>query len=230
VGASSGIGKHLRERLLDQGTEVFGAGKNGPDVKIDLTASNQLDCWHVVNHAREQLGGDIDTLILNSGLLDIEYTEKLKPRKFEDLLRVNLITPLYFVQTFVQETVNLARNFVRPRKIICTTSMAAVIPMARSAPYCASKAGLEMAIQCWAKELRTSGYCVMGLAPGTVQGTGMFTQLVDGLTPESDYPEADASKMNQLRRPLSLDEVWMSYDMLINRCGMEHNGQIWRIH
>lgn len=65
---------------------------------------------------------------------------------------------------------------------VAVSSDAATIPMRGSLAYCASKAALDMAIRCMARELAPL-WRVNGVAPGMVEGTAM-TEYIDRTIPE----------------------------------------------
>ena len=67
--------------------------------------------------------------------------------------------------------------------VLAITSDAGERPMRTSMAYCASKAGLNMAIKVAARECAAHGIRVLGIAPGMTEGTDM-TKYIDRTVPE----------------------------------------------
>jgi len=67
--------------------------------------------------------------------------------------------------------------------IVAISSDAAERPMRTSLAYCASKAALNMAVRCAARELGQHGWRINAVAPGMTAGTGM-QEYIDQAVPE----------------------------------------------
>lgn len=144
TGSSSGIGKALAEKALEQGHRVVGLSRHQSiehnhyhHVQIDLS-----DLDNYVNVTFETIqGADELALINNAGTLgDVHPVGQLSPEKVAQAYRLNLLAPSILSSLFIAHT----RDMSIDRTIINISSGAAQYPVKSWSTYCASKAALDM--------------------------------------------------------------------------------------
>jgi NAD(P)-dependent dehydrogenase (short-subunit alcohol dehydrogenase family) len=176
TGAAGGIGAATARRFGEEGAQVVladldaaatesvaaGLRDDGHDaraLRLDVTDDAQVAA--VVAAAAELLGGGLDTVIANAGVLRLGLLEETT----EDLLRLCL-------DVNVVGTVSTLRHAV-PRMadggaIVCTASVAGLEGSPELTAYCASKFAVVGIVQSLARELTPRGIRVNGVAPGLV--------------------------------------------------------------
>jgi NAD(P)-dependent dehydrogenase (short-subunit alcohol dehydrogenase family) len=175
TGAGSGIGRATARALARHGAKVHIADLNAEaaaaaareigggavDHALDVTwpedletlaeavfaADRRVDILH--NNAGIGHGGDIDTTTVED---------------WQRVIGVNLLGVAYGVQAFVPRM--LKQGY--PATIVNTASEAGLIPVARMAPYCASKFGVVGMSEALDAELRSRGIRVVALCPGII--------------------------------------------------------------
>ncbi len=176
TGASRGLGRAMALALAEAGADVGLAGRSAPDLERTAEEAARLGVRAEVFHAemREardiealiaaviQAFGRIDVLVNNAGISGTEKTVMdLTPEDWDEVLAVNLRGPALCARS-------VARTMVARRqgRIINIASIAALTPVARLAPYCASKAGLVQLTRVMALELARHNVQVNAVCPG----------------------------------------------------------------
>ncbi|KAK8004812.1 oxidoreductase DltE [Apiospora arundinis] len=155
VGATSGIGLALSERLIENGIFVIGVGrrkerldefvsKHGSDKcaasQFDITNLDGIKFW--VEDLLKQ-HPNVDAVVLNSGIQrTLDFT---KPQAI-DLTRVHQeITTNYtsYISLLTHFLPHLQSRAPEPAAVVAVTSGLAVVPMPRCGNYCATKAALH---------------------------------------------------------------------------------------
>jgi NAD(P)-dependent dehydrogenase (short-subunit alcohol dehydrogenase family) len=166
TGASAGIGAAIAARLAAAGAEVVAVSRSGrapADVTplvADLSRADDVDS--VIERAVAELGG-LDILVNNAGRGDWKALADVDRAYFDDLIGLNLWTPLRLCQ--------LAHPHLAAATdpaVVMIGSVDAVRPSAGGAVYGASKAGLAAATVALAKEWRADGIRVTQVDPGIV--------------------------------------------------------------
>jgi NAD(P)-dependent dehydrogenase (short-subunit alcohol dehydrogenase family) len=110
-----------------------------------------------------------------------------------------------------------------PAKIICISSDASTHPMRGSTLYCSSKAALDHAVRCAARELSPDGWVINAINPGKIDDTKM-TEYIDSTvpgfrkwTPEEAY-EREASQIPMGRRGTKEEIANLVYSILTTDC------------
>jgi len=150
TGASSGIGKALKEALESRGWEVFNFSRSsGLDVR-------KLEDWKWV----VQVGGKFDLMILNAGVADWEEA----PGRYErEVLETNVLGVYYGLA--------LAGELMEEGGVVGVIgSVAGVMPQAGIQLYRATKAAVRMLALSYAREY-VGKYRVVCIHFGYVKGT-----------------------------------------------------------
>lgn len=148
TGAASGMGREIAGlfaqegaalALLDRNDDGVGAVADELGAKgYACDVSNRAQVDEVVARTGAALGG-IDGLVNAAGILDIVHIAELDPASWDRMLAVNLTGPFNLVKAALPF---LSR--ADKATIVNIASVSALMPMAGTAGYSASKAGLAM--------------------------------------------------------------------------------------
>ncbi|MGM0536108.1 MAG: SDR family NAD(P)-dependent oxidoreductase [Pseudomonadota bacterium] len=178
TGATSGIGRALAERLLDEGhrvalsarsasalSELAGGRDNALLLPLDVTDRQ------AVREAGERLGeafGGLDLVILNAGTC-----EYLEAREFDVDLVERVFAPNFFGAIHGVEAalplLRRARDEGGRPLLAATSSAAAYLPLPRAEAYGASKAALSHFLESLRLDLAAEGIDVSLIHPGFVK-------------------------------------------------------------
>lgn len=167
VGASSGIGRAVAERLRAGGARITALARRA-DRLAELEA---LGCAAVAADVTDlpAIGGMLQASVAERGLLTglvycagvqiIKPMRSLGVEEVERLYKTNLVAPTLFAAAFGN-----ARISTRDAVFCAVSSVAAQRPEPAIVPYAASKAGLDALIHGLARELAPRR--AVGVAPG----------------------------------------------------------------
>lgn len=167
VGASSGIGRAVAERLRAGGARITALARRA-DRLAELEA---LGCTAVAADVTDlpAIGGVLQAAVAERGLLTglvycagvqvIKPMRSLGVEEVERLYRTNLVAPTLFAASF-----GSARVSTRDAVFCAVSSVVAQRPEPAIVPYAASKAGLDALIKGLARELAPRR--AVGVAPG----------------------------------------------------------------
>lgn len=191
TGASRGMGAAMALQRLREGHSVVGMSRRASDQleAVAASANASLLQWHCdlaePAAAAQQLadwlvtqGGSkyaSVTLINNAGVItSLKPLSELDAAEISRSLRVGLEAVMLLTGAFLHAT----RYWQVPRKVLNISSGLGRRPQAGSAPYCASKAGMDLFSRCVAMEEAAlpNGARIVSLAPGVID-TDMQVQL-----------------------------------------------------
>lgn len=157
TGATSGIGRELAERFCQLDNQIIAVGRNEirleelvkfdkriTSFKCDISSQSELE--RLVAYINQE-HKDLNVLINNAGiqynqtLLDETYTLQ----KIENEIRTNLTSPIKLITSLIPVLQNNSNS-----AIVNVSSGLAIVPKAKSAVYCGTKA----AIHIFSKSLR----------------------------------------------------------------------------
>jgi len=187
TGAGSGIGRATARVLARHGAKVhvadintdaaaavaaeIGGGATGNTV--DVTRPDELEALAERVFGRD---GRVDILHNNAGIGHGGDIEATTVEDWQRVIGVNLLGVAYGVQAFVPRLLRQGS----PATIVNTASEAGLIPIARMAPYCASKFGVVGMSQSLDAELRSRGIRVVALCPGIINTAIMREGIMRG--------------------------------------------------
>ncbi len=193
TGASSGIGLHLARRLAKRGIEVWLAARRVELLTQEVDAINAaggrahaivLDIADVDTTVEKlaaldsEVGG-FDLVVANAGMAGKRGAIPLPECSWadvRDMLHTNLIGSVATIYPFVKPMVARGRGH-----LVAVSSISADCPIARGAPYGASKKGLSFFLESADLELRARGVAVTIVHPGFTKTAA--TDELQGLAP-----------------------------------------------
>lgn len=195
TGASSGFGQHIAKYAAGLGDHVITTSRRASLLaplaaefpgtvhpsEADVTVSG--DCAEIVTLA-ETLGG-LDVLVNNAGYGLLGAFEECTELQVRRCIETNLFGPLNMARA--------ALPLMRSQKsgvIVCISAAAAISNYAGFAAYGAAKAGMEMAFEAIAAEVRPLGIRVCLVQPGPFR-TGFINRSLHKA--ENHMPEYDST-------------------------------------
>lgn len=168
IGATSGIGLALAEKMIENGSHVIAVGrrqenldsfiqKYGNDkastIKFDITNLAAIPAF-VEQVKKDHV--DLDCVLLNSGIqrpLDFTNPEEINLDVVGEEFTTNYLSYIYLTTHLLPVLQRQSGNGV-PSSLIFVTSGLALIPILRCPGYCASKAAMHQLILCLREQLR----------------------------------------------------------------------------
>ena len=201
TGAASGMGRDIARLFAQEGAKLALLDRNeagAREVADELAASaygcdvadrGQVDT--VIAQADAELGG-IDGLVNAAGILITKLFDELDPESWDRMLAINLTGPYNIVRAALP-----ALRKTERATIVNIASISALMPMAGTAGYSASKAGLAMFTKCLAFDLgpkiRANSIC-----PGVIK-TEMTRFLWEN--PEHSHRASERVALKRLGDP-----------------------------
>lgn len=191
IGGNSGIGAAIGDRLTQIGEQ------------IDRPSEERLDVGNFLSIRKWFADYEFpDSIVYSAG---VNHPEMLGKVRMDSLFRTYQINVLGFV-----EILNEVARHEKPCSILAIVSDSAHTAMRGSIAYASSKAALQHAIRCAARELAPR-VRVNGISPSVVNGTPM-TEKVDRLIPKirgwsPERTKAYELSMSPSQRRCTVDEV-----------------------
>ena len=187
-GASTGIGRHLSERLALAGYNVFAGvrshyepfeGDNVHPLSLDVCEAAQIA--ESVNTLKE--AGGVDVLINNAGIAVAGPLECVGEERMRQQLEINVMGVYRLTTAFLPQLRESGQA-----KILNMSSVSGLFAAPFFGPYAASKFALEAMSDAWRRELRASGIDVVLIEPGPVK-----TPIWDKSTEAAEYLKESAA-------------------------------------
>lgn len=221
TGASSGIGRQTAITLSQLGARVVLVARREDKLRevlsdlegeghgyrcADLSRIDEIE--DVVKGIVEEFGS-LDGLVHAAGIaLDLPL-KQYKPEKVEKEFRINFFS---FIELVRQATARGRYN--KGMRIVGISSIAAFKGAKAHAIYSASKAAMDGAVRCLAKELESKNICLNTVAPGMVR-----TEMYDVYLERSGGAEGRSNKgllSRQYRGIIPPEDVAVSIAFLIS--------------
>jgi NAD(P)-dependent dehydrogenase (short-subunit alcohol dehydrogenase family) len=172
IGGDTGIGKAVVDYAInvDKYNSVRSYGKSNMDVADPYGMHDRIE-FDLDKY------GMPETIVYTAGVNALANIGELS---YSDVHRQYSVNALGFI--FLLDSLAANANRDLPLNIVAICSDAAETPMRGSIAYCSSKAALQMAIRCGAREMAPN-WRINGISPSTVDGTPM-TEYIDATVPE----------------------------------------------
>jgi NAD(P)-dependent dehydrogenase (short-subunit alcohol dehydrogenase family) len=198
TGASGGIGAAIAHAMLDRGYRVISLALENPDWTHPGLESRVVDLFdaRATEAVAREIGRDreVSHIVHNAGVIRPNAVDAASAGDIAALAQLHLGAALSLLQAALP-----AMKQTRFGRIVLIASRAALGAEGRTA-YSATKAGIIGMGRTWALELAPFGITVNMVAPGPIQGTHMFHEIVPaGSAREAAL--ANAIPMKRLGRP-----------------------------
>ena len=176
TGGSAGIGATICRQMIDTGYEVVSIARRKPDwshpalhgLEVDLMDAKATK--EAAAHIAKRFA--ISTVVHNAGIIRPDLLPDVRQEDLTDLTQLHLGAAILLVQAALPGM--RERQFGR---IVLISSRAALGLPTRTV-YSATKAGMIGMARTWALELAPAGITVNVVAPGPIEDTEMFGQVV----------------------------------------------------
>jgi NAD(P)-dependent dehydrogenase (short-subunit alcohol dehydrogenase family) len=198
TGASGGIGAAIAKAMLERGYRVISLALETPGWSHPRLISHTVDLFDT--RATEAVAAEIASeyrvthIVHNAGIIRPNPIEEAKPADIAALAQLHLAAPLTLLGPALPRMKE--NGFGR---VVLISSRAALGAVGRTA-YSATKAGLIGMGRTWALELAPFGITVNMVAPGPIQGTQMFHEIIPAGS-EREAALAAAIPARRLGRP-----------------------------
>ena len=202
TGASGGIGNSIVEKLYDNGANILATGtkiekleelkkrfKNIKILKFDISQHDKIE--EFINHATEELGGSLDSIINNAGITKDNLTIRMSLDEWTKVIDINLTSTFLMCKYTIKK---MLKN--KSGKIINITSVVGHTGNIGQANYTASKAGIVAMSKSLAIEYAKKNININCISPGFIS-TVMTDQI------DEKHKEAIMAKIpsNRLGKP-----------------------------
>jgi 3-oxoacyl-[acyl-carrier protein] reductase len=198
TGGSRGIGAAIGKAMLERGYQVISLALEKPDWSHPRLSSREVDLFDA--KATEAAAAEIirerrvTHIVHNAGIIRPKPIEQAMPADIAALAQLHLGSALILLGASLPRM-----KQERFGRVVLISSRAALGAVGRTA-YSATKAGVIGMGRTWALELAPFGITVNMVAPGPIQGTQMFHEIVPA-GGEREAALAAAIPVRRLGRP-----------------------------
>jgi len=153
TGVSGGIGKSIKQSLMNEQIEVISPSRS----ELDLSSSESI------NNFLTNLSKSIDILVNNAGILKVGKHNDLSSSDFQEILQVNVIAPFVLMSKLSD---SMKEN--KFGRIVNISSIWSQVSREGRSIYSASKAAVDSLTRSFALELSSYNILVNSVAPGYV--------------------------------------------------------------
>ena len=192
IGASSGIGKQTAITLSSAGAKLTLVARTEDKLKTTLHelegeghayyAADVSELPGIEETVKQiiQKNGRLDGMVYAAGISMSMPLQMFKPEKLQSLFDVNFFA---FVESVRQVTKKGRYN--PGMRIVGISSIASLKGDKTHLGYSASKAAMDAAVRCIAKEVADKDICINTVAPG-MTATGMLSRFTDNIGSDSE--------------------------------------------
>jgi len=215
TGCSSGFGLALCNYYLQKGFRVYGISRNDPKIEDANFIFKSFDLSKV-DEIKEGLSSfikqirELELVYLNAGMLgEIKSSLEVSVEELKEVYELNVYANKELLD--ILATVNI-------KTIIGISSGAAKNGSKGWASYSLSKAGLNMLINLYSKEMLETK--LLAVAPGVIE-TPMTDLIRFGDLDEGEFPSVKRLRNGEIQ---SSEEAVLRMDKLVQNCGKFESG------
>lgn len=190
TGASSGIGASICKLLVNAGAEVIMVANNAEKL-ANAAAEIGINKYYSINLADvPSIAAGIESIVKECGPLDgfvhsagIGTVRPIKMCTYDFMKSMMDINFFSFIE--IVRIITKKKNFNEGLSIVGISSVASLEGNQSKTGYCASKAAMDGAIRCLAKELGSKKIRVNSVMPGITR-TAIFDQIMDNGSDSED--------------------------------------------
>lgn len=194
TGGSSGIGFGIAQALNNQGAHVLLVSSN-PE-KLSLSASefnneqytllpfdlnNVADIERFIEQEIVHKVGVLDGFVHSAGISDVRPIQMLKYQHAMKVMNINYFSFLEIVRVLAK-----AKNNSGQLNVVGISAIGAFLGNATKTAYCSSKAAMNAAVRCLAKELHPKSIRINTVAPGVTR-TAMLDSFSETFGTTDEY-------------------------------------------
>ena len=223
TGSSKGIGKAIAVEFAKEGYKIVLNARDenelseavndvrktigGNEEQITCLAgdiSHEDICSSLIEHAIKMFGR-IDVLVNNAGIGGAQKSvHELTSDEWDYVIDVNLKGAFLCTREAIKRMTHDDKGTRKTYSIINISSVHESIPQPQSAPYSASKGGMEMLTKTVALEVADKGIRVNGIAPGAI-ATDMNKEILEDEQKKKE--EEMRIPMHRIGRPEEIAKV-----------------------
>lgn len=175
VGASSGIGRAVAERMIERGATVFSASRHAPE-GLNVTKHLTFEALTGDTSAFAELPDALHGLVYCPGTINLKPFHRLSPDEFRNDFQINVVGAVAVLQACMNRL-----KKVEGASVVLFSTVAAKMGMSFHSSVSASKGAIEGLVKSLAAEWAPSAIRLNAVAP-SLTDTSMGHFLVN--TPE----------------------------------------------
>lgn len=164
IGGTSGIGSAISAECWYNGYQSISTGTE-VDVRYPFGLKDIID-----------RNDGFDAIVYSAGINRLMHIKSTDMKQVEEIFTINVFGFMNLLRVLEN-----SKTKTKTTSVLAISSDAATRPMRTSIAYCSSKAALDMAVRCAAREI--APVRVNAISPGMTAGTAM-TKYIDETVPE----------------------------------------------
>lgn len=229
TGAGGGIGRVLVARLRGLGVAVAAADQTTDGLDVDASLPGDLTdaryCDALPDRASDALGGPIDLLVNNAGVIARGPVTDTSDADFRQSVAINIEAPFRLCRAAISVMAGAGGG-----AIVNVASCWGVHPGPNHAVYCMTKAALASLTQCMGRDHAHQGVRINAVCPNEVDTSMLRTGFaIRGLDPATAIADLDQTvPVGRIAQPEDIVDVilFLASDQSRYLCGalIEANG------